>query len=215
MTTLPTCEPSAYIELIKAVPGIVTAVTAVVGVLVARAGLNKWHMETIGKRKAELAEQALTAFYEAQDVFKWVRAPVMFGNEGASRTPSHGETPAQQQQLNSYFVPIERLTAQKSLFAKLQTLQYSFAAHFGESARAPFAEINDVHTSIYTAASVLIQITRQGGGHNPNDGRAGLTKTLWGDEHRPDDLDAKMTDAVAAIVAICRPVLETKGKRSP
>ena len=82
------------------------------------------------KRKTELAEQTLTAFYEARDVFNWVRSRGIFGAEGNSRTPAPGETETQQEKRNTYFIPIERLTREKTLFAKIQSLRYAFAAHF-------------------------------------------------------------------------------------
>ena len=49
-----------------------TAVAACFGVYLGFQGLEKWRDETIGKRKTELAEQALVAFYEARDVLGWV-----------------------------------------------------------------------------------------------------------------------------------------------
>lgn len=100
------------------------------------------------KRKTELAEQGLTAFYEARDVFLWVRSPGIFAAEGTSRTPAPEETPTQQENRNTYFIPIERLTREKTLFAKIQTLRYAFAAHFGDSAIEPFNAISGVRTQI-------------------------------------------------------------------
>ena len=61
-------ELSVWIELAKAIPSVVTAVTAVVGVAIAARGLNKWRAEAIGKRKADLAEEVLADFYQARDI---------------------------------------------------------------------------------------------------------------------------------------------------
>ncbi len=112
------------------------------------------------KCKTELAEQALTAFYEARDAFIWVRSRGIFGAEGSTRTPAPGETATQQEKRNTYFIPIERLTREKTLFVKIQSLRYAFAAEFGESAVEPFKAIWGAHNEIHSAASVLIQITR-------------------------------------------------------
>src|SRR5271166_785048 len=62
------------------------------------------------KRKTELAEQGLTAFYEVSRVFVWIRSPASFGGEGTSRPPAPGESATQQERRNTYFIPIERLT---------------------------------------------------------------------------------------------------------
>jgi hypothetical protein len=47
------------------------------------------------KRRMELAEQGLIAFYEARDVFIRVRSRGIFGGEGSSRTSAPGETATQ------------------------------------------------------------------------------------------------------------------------
>ncbi|MGH9677215.1 MAG: hypothetical protein ACRD36_08950 [Candidatus Acidiferrum sp.] len=51
----------------------------VAGVAVAAYSLDRWQKETIGKRKAELAVQALTTFDEVRDVFRAVRSPNFIG----------------------------------------------------------------------------------------------------------------------------------------
>jgi hypothetical protein len=39
-------------------------------VLLAKAGLEKWRRETIGKRKVELAKEVLADFYQARDIIQ-------------------------------------------------------------------------------------------------------------------------------------------------
>jgi hypothetical protein len=205
-----TSEIPAWVELVKAAPSVVTAITAIYGLGIAKAGLDKWRVETVGKRKAELAEQALIAFYEARDVFVSVRSRGIFGGEGNSRTPAAGESETQQQKRNTYFIPIERLTREKVLFAQLQTLRYAFAAHFGESSSEPFAAIYSVHTEIMASASVLIQITHDDDdkGHAFERSAESLLNSIgWGRVARPDDIDRKIEKAVQDIERICRPVL--------
>lgn len=167
------------------------------------------------KRRTELAEQALTAFYEAREVFVWVRTRAMFVGEGSSRTPAAEESPTQQERRNTYFIPIERLTHQKELFAKLQTLRYAFAAHFGETATEPFKAILGAHNEIQSAASVLIQIAR---GDDPSgsferDAPPLLNILGWGTAHRPDDIDLKIEKAVQDIEKLCRPALSGAPRR--
>jgi hypothetical protein len=197
-------------ELAKTLPSVVTAITAIYGVGIAKAGLDKWHVETIGKRKAELAEQALTAFYEARDVFVWVRTPAGFNGEGGSRRPADGESETQQEKRNTYFIPIERLTREKQLFARLQSLRYSFAAQFGEAASEPFIAIWSVHNDIHTSASVLIQITPDDDDNSRDFAKSAeplLNKMGWGPGPRPDDIDRKIEKAIQDIETVCRPVL--------
>jgi hypothetical protein len=161
------------------------------------------------KRKTELAEQALTAFYEARDVFNWVRSRGIFGAEGSSRTPAPGETATQQEKRNTYFIPIERLTREKTLFAKIQSLRYAFAAQFGESAIEPFTAVSGIHNQIQSAASVLIQITRGDDFQGAFEQSAPplLDSLGWGMVERPDDIDRRIERAVQDIEELCRPVL--------
>ena len=53
-------------EVVKVLAPVATAGAAWFAAIIAYRGLNKWRAETIGKRKAELAEQALVAFYVAR-----------------------------------------------------------------------------------------------------------------------------------------------------
>jgi hypothetical protein len=203
-------ETSIWIELAKAVPSVVTAITAIVGVVIAARGLTRWREELIGKRKTELAEQALIAFYEARDVFLWVRSRGIFGGEGGSRTPADGESKTQQEKRNTYFIPIERLTREKELFARIQSLRYAFAAHFGEAVGGAFQAIWDIHNDIGSSASVLIHITHDDSDHVGafQDSAEPLLKTIgWGPADRPDDIDRKIDRAVQEIEKVCRPVL--------
>jgi hypothetical protein len=206
-------EITVLVEL--ALPSVVTAVAAIYGVVIAKAGLAKWHDETIGKRKAELAEQALVAVYEARDVFVLVRSRGIFGGEGDSRTPIDGESKTQQEKRNTYFIPIERLTRHKEVFARLQTLRYTFAAQFGEAARQPFDALWSVHGTISSAASVLIQKTLDDDDNDRafrQDTDALLNKIGWGTGARPDDMDHKIEKAVQDIEKVCRPVLAGTAK---
>ena len=58
--------PSFWIELLKSIPSIVTAGTAIYGLKIAKAGLARWNEETVGRRKTELAKQVLAEMYEAR-----------------------------------------------------------------------------------------------------------------------------------------------------
>ena len=151
----------------------------------------------------------MIAFYEARDVFFWVRSRGIFGAEGSSRTPAPGETSTQQETRNTYFIPIERLTREKALFAKLQSLRYAFAAQFGESAIEPFTAVWGVHNEIQAAASILIQITPADdiGGAFGRNAPPLLNSLGWGMAERPDDIDHKIEKAVQDIEKLCRPVL--------
>ena len=57
-------------EMIKAVAPVFTAGAACSGAYIAYRGLTKWHAETVGKRRVELAEDVLADFYQARDIIQ-------------------------------------------------------------------------------------------------------------------------------------------------
>ncbi len=204
-------SPSIYLELIKSLPSVVTAITAIVGVWIGARGLRKWRDETIGKRKAELAEQALVSFYEAGDAFNWARSRGLFGSEGETRKASESESDEVKTKRNTYFVPIERLHREKELFARLNAQRYTFAAYFGREGIKPFEAIMSIHNEIMLAASVLIEVTIDHMTRALEEQEIPLRNILgWGPASRPDEIDKKISDAVNQIELLCRPILETK-----
>jgi hypothetical protein len=167
------------------------------------------------KRRVELAESALRAFYEARDVFLAARSRGIFANEGNSRHQENDESKRQQEKRNLYFIPIERLTREKELFARIQSLRYSLVAYFGERAVGPFGVISGIYFDVISAASILIQMTHE----SDEDDRAFkeqfgpmLNIIGWGKEPRPDAIDLKIEGAVKEIESICRPVLARDDK---
>jgi hypothetical protein len=206
-------SPSIYIELIKSLPSVVTTITAIVGVCIGARGLRKWHDETIGKRKAELAGQALVSFYEARDVFTWVRSRAIFGGEGESRKAAEFESDDVKTKRNLYFVPIERLHREKELFARFNAQRYAFAAYFGRESIKPFEAIMSIHNEILSTATVLIELTMDRLTRTQEEQDIPLRNILgWGPANRPDGADKKIDDAVNHIELLCRPILEAKPK---
>ena len=201
----------SFLEFLKAAPSVVTAITAIVGVYVAKRGLDKWHIETIGKRKTELAEQSLVAFYEARDAIKWALSRGSFGGEGESRKALPDESSRQTEQRNVYFLPIERLNRDRELFARLRALRYPFIAYFGKDAGLPFNSIHEVHVDITTTASVLIQMTNSDGTTGTfGSGNVGaeMEQKLWAVPGKPDSIGEKVDLAIQMLESICKPVLE-------
>ena len=55
-------------------------------------GVGAWKREFIGKRKIELAEDTLAAFFEIKDSIHFIRNPWSSGTEGQSRKRSDRES---------------------------------------------------------------------------------------------------------------------------
>jgi hypothetical protein len=195
-----TKDPAFWIEVGKAIPSFFTAGAAVYGAWMAKKGLDKWKIETVGKRKAELAEQTLVAFYEARDVLKLARTT------GGNPSREAGESDAQKEMLDAVRAPIERLLAHAELFARLRALAYPFAAHFGEENTKPFHVVIGIHDDIGVSARALI--SRMKTGKLGEESHSHISIVFGG----VDDFDRALDQACADMAKICHQALAAKAK---
>jgi hypothetical protein len=177
---------------------------------VAVRSLTAWRRQMVGKRKAEIAEQALVSFYAARDIFKWVRTSSFQAGEGETRKPDEAEPDQVRQMRNVYFIPIERLAHERELFAKLRAQRYEFTAYFGKRNITPFETIFRIYNSIFTNATLLIRMAQYDAAHQSvMTSRAELLNRLgWGTAARPDETDEEIEAAVSKIEELCKPILE-------
>ena len=94
-------------------------------------GVNAWRREFIGRRRIELAEEALVLFYEAKDALRWIRSPGGFVGEGQTRKPRENETPEEKEIFDHAYIVIERYNKQQELFNKIHAMRYRYMAKFG------------------------------------------------------------------------------------
>ena len=196
----------------KAVPSVVTAVTAVVGVCIAARGLNKWRAETIGKRKAELAEDVLADFYQARDIIKAARSPGSFGYEGATRRKADWESEDDTRTLNAYFATIERLNNNAEFFAQLHARRYRFIAHFGHDAAKPYDDLFRIRGEVISAVQMLIMTYRdRDQGSLPAD-RRDWERIMWERRNPADPIPGNLDRIVEAVENTCRPAIQEAAK---
>lgn len=195
-------------EILKVAGAVATGGAACVGAYVAFRGLRKWQEETIGKRRAEIAEEALSSFLHARRIFDGVRARLVRVSEGSSRSPEPHEAPDLKRQRDRYFVVIERLAKAEERFTNLDKIRYIFEAYFGKDATRPFDVIDEVYTTIGASAEILIEIALENPTEKDREKEMPLRNTLgWGEAKRPDDIDIKLDNAVKSIERTCRPIL--------
>lgn len=200
-----------WFELIKLIATVFTAIVAWVGVRTAREGLTKWRSETLGKRRAEVAEQLLASAYEVREILQWVRIPVILAGEGESRKADSNESLELRERRNSLYIPIERLNQQREIFAELQALRFTVAALFGEEAMRPINALLEGHRAIGSAATQLIIHATVPMDSIAAQGFKTFYDTLgMGIGDRPDEFDRKINEAISAIEKFCRPPLEDR-----
>ncbi len=168
--------------------------------------LNAWHSETVGKRKMELAEQALADFYEAREIIEGARTSVSFGDEGSSRQKGDWETEEDTRTLNAYYVPAERLAKASEFFAQLMSRRYRFLALFGQGAVKPYDELFSIRREILLAVRMLFATHRQRReGTLPKDRKKWEETIGWVSED--DQICNRLASAVEEIEKICRPTI--------
>ena len=186
-------------DWVSAIGNFATGAGAGLGGWAALRGVNAWRAETVGRRKAELAEEVLAQFYRAKDALTWARLPA-----DGTRTPAEGgESGAK-----AMAAPVERLTQASQVFSDLQASRYRFMAYFGEEAARPFEELRKVHTEVVEAAGQLIR--GQGKSLSAKDAAdhdQWRTTIGWGPQEQ-DRLAERLDRAVRAIERICRPLIE-------
>jgi hypothetical protein len=195
-------------EFIKAVAPIFTAGAAWAATWIGWRGLRKWRAETIGKRKAELAEDVIADFYEAREIISEARLPgSICADEGDTRPKKDDETPEETKQYNVYFLVIERLAKHSDFFARLQAKKYRFIAHFGVEAAKPYNDLRQILREIDTAVYMLIATHKM----NKTPERETNHTKWWETIFRVADEDSisKRLDAiVTAIEETCRPAIQ-------
>ena len=197
-----------WVELLRALPSIVTAGTAIFGVFLAKAGLEKWRRETIGKRKAELAEEVLADFYQARDVINAARSPGSFSEEGNTRQKAERETEADTRRLNAYYSVAERLFNKGEFFAELHARRYRYLALFGTNSVKSYDELFRIRSEITTSVQMLVMTyDKRQFGSLPQDCR-NWEGIIWEGINKDDRIPARLTEIVEAVEKTCRPAIQ-------
>jgi hypothetical protein len=194
-------EIPVWVELAKALPSVATAIAAIYGASIAKAGLNKWRAETIGKRRAELAEAVLADFYRFEDVMRAVRSPV----------PLDYGTPELQAELQK--LPAKTLSENREFLSQMRVRRHAFAALFGKQAASPFDEAHKLVELIDATHETMWIYLEIGSSEDPS--KRALFQS-WEDvifsrpENTTDAVAQRIRRAVDAIEQTCRPEIEAR-----
>lgn len=118
-------------------------------------GVGAWKREFIGKRKIELAEETLAAFFEIKDAISFIRNPWSSGKEGSTRNRAANERDAESQLLDRGYIVFERYESKKDIFVRFNTLKHKFMAMFGTGTENIFKDTNQTLNSIFASANML------------------------------------------------------------
>jgi len=184
--------------------------------LVAIFGINAWRAQLRGTKEHDLAEQALTLFYEARDMIGAIRHPAGGGGEGSSRKAAPDEDQKIKEIRNQAYVGYERYQARQECFNKLHALRYRFMAIFGKDTVTPFLEIHKIVNEILFAYRRIGRDQEEIAKYVPPEKLRSsyerideAEKIIWdhGDEGSPDAIQERVENAVARMESYCEPIL--------
>lgn len=158
------------------------------------------------KRRTELAEQTLADFYKAQDIFAAARQPMSFGGEGKTRPGRESDGEDVRRHHDTLYAPFERLTKERDFFAEMQARRFRFMALFGNEAGDAFQVFVRSYNRVGVAARALID-DRQ---HLSPDMRTKFESMIGWVLDEDDPIKLEIDQAVSAMEAICRPILQTQ-----
>lgn len=190
---------------VEAIGTLLTGVATVLAGIAALRGLSAWRLETVGRRKAELAEEVLAQFYRARDILTWARFPIRSDDREVA-APA-GETAHDVSERRRAFAPVERLAQESQIFSDLQASRYRFMAYFGEEAARPFDEIHALQTEIVSAADKLIRAQGKPETFETQSGRGAWESAIGWGAAEEDRVAQRLAQAVKDIEAVCRPLI--------
>ena len=197
---------------ISALRDLIVAGAAISTATVGWKALNKWRDETVGKRRLEVAEDTLAAFYQAQEVIYDARAPMIWASEMIKEEGVPDEVAR-----NSAYGPIRRLRQSFDHIRDLRMKRHRFAALFGREKTKPWDEIEGVLNEIRAASDAILDLR---GEHIPaSDSLAKFyqeQRRILARQNNGDPITSRVDAAVKEIETICRPIIrEWAGWRSP
>lgn len=217
-TTVETTDWTVVIAITQIVASLTTCVAMLLTAVVAIYGITSWRREFRGKRQIDLAEEALSLFYEAREVITSARSCLGFGYEGRTREPEAEETPAQKKARDAAYVIFERLQPHEELFSKLHAMRYRFMAQFGLGSAKPFDELKKIRNEIFSAARRLARLWAEDVSHfdekrlNAHYEKTQKYESIFWDTYDEvaDPINPRLDKVVSEIESICRPVIMDK-----
>ena len=135
-------------EVVKAVSPVFTAAAACFGAYIGWKGLERWRVETAGRKRMELAEEVLADVYEAIDVFRWVRSPLAYAGEMQWRPGREHEVEDIRGHRDTFYVPLKRLSDHAEFFSRLRARRYRVIATFGLEKASIYEELHKINVEI-------------------------------------------------------------------
>lgn len=196
-------------ESMSYLASVIQTIAVVIATTVAVLGIRSWRRELLGKRRSEIAEQAIVAASSVRDAFAYVRSPFGFSNEGRTRNREDDRNTDLSETLDQDFVPIERMNKFLDEFSQLKSAKLLCQAHFGEEAAEPFDELFTIRSEIIGAARFRMMISGSNRQYNERTNELYIQKEniIW-DQQEEDEINPRIEKAVSNIEKYYREFLK-------
>ena len=158
------------------------------------------------KRRTELAEQVLTDFYKARDIFSAARSPFAFRGEGITRPGRDPKAEKDASAKDAIYAPIERLNKELSFLSEMHSRRFRFIALFGDATASPFLTFSQCYNQISSSVRALIDDKR----NIKDDSRQKHEENIGWVLGEKDEIAIKINDAVKMMESICKPIIDGK-----
>ena len=183
-------------------------------------GINSWRRELSGKKRYELAEEALTLFYKVKDAISAIRNPFGYESEGRSRPAAPGENIDQKKARDQAYVLWERYLKHEDTFNKIRALRYRFMAIFGGNTARPFEKLDKIVQEFWISVDMLsyawyrmsqIDLSKENAEIDNLVQQVERYKAVfWEGLRKPDPINEIVGEMIKEIERICIPVLSGK-----
>lgn len=174
-------------------------------------GINAWRKEFQGKRKIELAEDALCLFYQAERAIEAIRYPLYDLAQGQTRTPEANETPGQKQAKDRAYVIFKKIMEHGEIFDKLHKLRFRFMVSFGKETEKIFNDLKKIVDEIWVSSNKLAELwtKKLGCTATPTDKEIEIKRyerIIWS-YGKDDPVKLRLENIISEVEELCKPII--------
>lgn len=181
-------------------------------------GINAWRREHVGKRRIDLAEEALALFYEARDVINGSRSAIGSTKERLAAAQAISEAATAPTDSARAAVITWRLYQRGDLFGRIRTLRYRFSAVFGWDAAKSFYDLVALRDYVIAAEEEFLMIeevlpTLRSDARDKQVSRIKeLLPILHHGRTQSDPTTQQSNAIIDRVEQVCRPIIESYGR---
>lgn len=179
-------------------------------------GLIGWRVQLIGKRRTELAEEALLAFAHAVDALRAIRSPISWPGEAVALRKELGRDPDKQGPGEHYAITLRRLRLNQDQFAAMRRPHLLCRYHFEEAAGKAFDDILAAVREVAAAADTGFNTPpRDNDTEDMRQKHKQWRATISAGRTRPDTIADKVDAAQRALESVLTPHLRADAALLP